>query len=179
MSSPSCRALKHVRISMAYTTAVQGATVTLPGSSTRPAGHSERDLQGQVRCCFTSTETTRTVRDGEPRTATSAFTQLLSSQRGLLLLSYSAQLQHCEHSDIFSACWFLFVCFVSREHRILTWTTGSLTCVCDLFACVYRQGTSDYSLIRRTFVESAQNLTPEKSQGGRKSLAKNGHQSIW
>ena len=32
-----------------------------------------------VHCCFTSTETIRTIRDGEPRTATSTFTQLLSS----------------------------------------------------------------------------------------------------
>ena len=32
-----------------------------------------------VQCCFTSTETIRTVRDGEPRTATSNSTQLLSS----------------------------------------------------------------------------------------------------
>ena len=30
-------------------------------------------------CCRTSTETVRTLRDGEPRTATSTFTQLLSS----------------------------------------------------------------------------------------------------
>ena len=33
-----------------------------------------------VQCCFTSTETIRTIRDGEPRTATSTFTQLLSSE---------------------------------------------------------------------------------------------------
>ena len=32
----------------------------------------------QVQCCFTSTETTRTVRDGEPRTSTSTLTQLLT-----------------------------------------------------------------------------------------------------
>ena len=32
------------------------------------------------QCCLTSTETIRTVRDGDPRTATSAFTQLLSSE---------------------------------------------------------------------------------------------------
>ena len=31
------------------------------------------------KCCFTSTETIRTTRDGEPRTATSTFTQLRSS----------------------------------------------------------------------------------------------------
>ena len=62
---------------------------------------------------------------------------------------------------------------------ILTWTTGSLTCVRDLFARVYTRETSVYSLIQRTFVESAQNSTPEKSQDGSKSLARNGHPSIW
>ena len=34
----------------------------------------------QVQCCFTSTETIRTVRDGEPNPATSNFIQLLSSE---------------------------------------------------------------------------------------------------
>ena len=33
----------------------------------------------QVHCRFTSTETIRTIRDGEPRTATTTLTQLLSS----------------------------------------------------------------------------------------------------
>ena len=33
----------------------------------------------EVQFCFTSTETVRTIRDGEPRTATSTFTQLLNS----------------------------------------------------------------------------------------------------
>ena len=33
----------------------------------------------QIQCCFTSIETT--IRDGEPRTATSTFTQLLSSEQ--------------------------------------------------------------------------------------------------
>ena len=32
-----------------------------------------------VQCCFTSTEAIRTVRDGEPRTSTSTFTQVLNS----------------------------------------------------------------------------------------------------
>ena len=36
-----------------------------------------------VHCCFTSTETTRIIRDGEPRTVTSTFAQLLSSRRSL------------------------------------------------------------------------------------------------
>ena len=34
-----------------------------------------------VQCCFTSTEIVRTIRDGEPGTATSTFTQFLSSER--------------------------------------------------------------------------------------------------
>ena len=37
------------------------------------------NAQVQVQCCFTSTETIRTIRDGETRTATSSLTQLLSS----------------------------------------------------------------------------------------------------
>ena len=41
---------------------------------------------------------------------------------------------------------------VSIVHRTLTWTTGSLTCVCDLFACVCTLGTSVSGLIRRTYV---------------------------
>ena len=39
----------------------------------------------QVQCCLTSTETVRTIRDGEPRAATSTLTQLLSSEVRLLL----------------------------------------------------------------------------------------------
>ena len=33
----------------------------------------------QVQCCFTSRESLRTIRDGEPKTATSTSTQLLGS----------------------------------------------------------------------------------------------------
>ena len=36
-------------------------------------------MQVQVQCCFTSTETIRTIWDWEPRAATSAFTKLRSS----------------------------------------------------------------------------------------------------
>ena len=44
----------------------------------------------QVQCCFTSTETIlRTIRAGEPRTATSIFTQLLSSE----ILQFSVALR--------------------------------------------------------------------------------------
>ena len=42
----------------------------------------------QVQRCFTSTETIRTVRDGEPSTSTSTFTQLLisGSETSLMVL---------------------------------------------------------------------------------------------
>ena len=70
----------------------------------------------------------------------------------LLLVPYSVQLQHAEDSWHFQCVQgYLDVLII---HRTLTWTTGSLTRVslshCDHFACVYTQGASDYSLIRRT-----------------------------
>ena len=44
-----------------------------------PPAHQPVHTQVQVQCYFTSTETIMTPRDGEPRTATSTFTQFLSS----------------------------------------------------------------------------------------------------
>ena len=58
---------------------------------------------------------------------------------------------------------------VSIIHRAVTWTTGSLKCVSDFVACVYTLRTPVDSLTRRTFAESAQNWTLEKSEGGRKA----------
>ena len=46
-----------------------------------------------LQCCFTSTETVRTIRDREPRTSTSTFTQLLSSVTSVLLYI------HRDHKD--------------------------------------------------------------------------------
>ena len=39
----------------------------------------EREREREFQCCFSSTETIRIIRDGEPRTSTSTFTQLLNS----------------------------------------------------------------------------------------------------
>ena len=39
------------------------------------------------QCCSTSTETERTIKDGKPRTATSTFTRLLSTDSGFLSCS--------------------------------------------------------------------------------------------
>ena len=49
--------------------------------------HSEHEQKIEAafsfQCYFTSTETIRLIRDGEPRMATSTFTQLLSCVSGL------------------------------------------------------------------------------------------------
>ena len=49
----------------------------------------------QVQCCFTSTGTGRTIRDREPRTSISTFTQLLSSEQLCSMLLYV----HRGHKD--------------------------------------------------------------------------------
>ena len=57
------------------------------------------------------------------------------------------------HQDKFDRFFYVFkaIFFFLRHrtkmcfHQILTWTTGSLMCVCDLFACVYARGTSVYT----------------------------------
>ena len=43
--------------------------------------HARVVVQVHVQCCFTSAVTVRTIKDGEPSTATSTFAQLLSSER--------------------------------------------------------------------------------------------------
>ncbi len=48
-------------------------------SDSSPNVHIPHMPKVQVQCCFTSTETIRTIGDGEPRMATLIFTQLLSS----------------------------------------------------------------------------------------------------
>ena len=67
-----------------YTSYVQSPPMVISGRNTShpatatnksPTRHSCQSVQ----CCFTFTETIRKIRDGEPRTATSTFTQLLNS----------------------------------------------------------------------------------------------------
>ena len=57
-----------------------------------------------IQCCFTSTETMKLIRDGESRTATSTFTQLLSTSLMLLyirrdLTAYQGRVAHDGHLD--------------------------------------------------------------------------------
>ena len=60
-----------------------GQTVLMQSSSTdlQSKTHNTVWVNSFVQCCFTSTETVPTIRDGEPRTPTSTFTQLLSSEQ--------------------------------------------------------------------------------------------------
>ena len=43
-----------------------------------------------AQCCFTSTETVRTIGNGESRTATSTFTQLLNSERSVVQCCFTS-----------------------------------------------------------------------------------------
>ena len=65
-----------------------------------------------------------------------------------LLLSYSVQLQRYE--DWHFQC-MLGYFVVSIIHRTLTWTTGSLTCVCDPLAYAYTRGASVYNIHPKDF----------------------------
>ena len=65
-----------------------------------------------------------------------------------LFFPYCIQIEQFEDCDTFSACWSILVFLIF--YQTLTWSTGSLTSVCDLFACVYTWETSVYSLIWRT-----------------------------
>ena len=71
-------------------------------------------------------------------------------------------------------------CFsVFIMHRNLTWNTGSLTCnLRHLFTRVYTLATS-VCLIRRSFVESAQNLDSRGIPGNPQSLERDRHPSVW
>ena len=53
----------------------------------------------QIQCCFTSTETIRTIRDGESRTVTSTFTQLPSSAPVEFKYCFVVSYVHRDHKD--------------------------------------------------------------------------------
>ena len=86
----------------------------------------------------------------------------------LLLLPYRVHLQHFQQFDALSAC-FPGCLGVSITHRTLTWITGCGRYVIFLHVCkniyMHPGGTSE----RLYFVESAENLNPEKYRGRRKA----------
>ena len=77
----------------------------------------------RVQCCFTSTETVQTIRDGEPRRSSSTFTQLLSSEslndHALHLIPewiHSRRRQPPSHHLLFAAR--LLRSFCTHVHRL-------------------------------------------------------------
>ena len=72
---------------------------------------------------FTSTETIKTIRDGEPRTATSTFTQLLSTGpcRGHLVPAYVSPL-----ANEYPQCWHSFSVQKCQWHTWTEWNYGAL-----------------------------------------------------
>ena len=82
-------------------------------------------------------------------------------------------------SFLLSSFW---VNWVSITHRTLTWTAGSLTYVCDIFACTYirRWGASLYRLIRRTSLQSLHRKWLWRNHRRRfPSPARSGYPSVW
>ena len=61
--------------------------------------HTAPELSHLLQCCSTSTEAIRLIRDGEPRTASSTFTQLLSSVAAPCLFTQT----HIFHSRVCEA----------------------------------------------------------------------------
>ena len=69
-----------------------------------------------VQCCFTSAESVRTIRDGEPRTTTSTFTQLMNSgivinaiHRSFIALFSALEHTHPAWHILLRARWAIFV----------------------------------------------------------------------
>ena len=83
------------------------------------------DILVQVQCCFTSTETIRTIRDGEPRTATSTFTQLLSSESERARMSS----------------------FVRQTREVIFACQGDAVVACDVHAVALERGKPLMSLL--------------------------------
>ena len=92
-------------------------------------------LASKVQCRFTSTETIiRTIRDGEPRTATSTFTQFLSSDASRLKPT-SGLLVLLLLFLVMFIC--LIICF--SIYRMTGWLVGLIVSLCSLlfFICLY------------------------------------------
>ena len=88
-----------------------GQTVLMQSSSTdlQSKTHNTVWVNSFVQCCFTSTETVPTIRDGEPRTPTSTFTRTIpelwvnSFRRHINDLTFSqahAELRRCVKVEV-------------------------------------------------------------------------------
>ena len=84
----------------------------------------------QVQCCFTSRETI--IRDGEPRTATSTFTRLLSSEVYMHLSIKSNVFSFIYETEPVSLNQ-VQCCFTSTETTIRTVKDGELRAATSTF----------------------------------------------
>ena len=78
----------------------------------------------QVQCCFTFTETIRTIRHGEPSTATSTFTQLLDSTGPIPAVPhYTGICFHIIYRYLFphytNICFHIITVFITTLYRYL------------------------------------------------------------
>ena len=107
--------------------------------------------QMAVQCCFTSTEPIRIIQDREPRTSTSTFTQLLSSQQRAALTTHLSPLRITQ-----SILWQVRQnrCGARRKSRLtcstqsfptMTLWTQQLT-FCQVYTSLYLQRSQIYQL---------------------------------
>ena len=90
--------------------------------------HHASQTDAQVQYCFASTDTGRTVRDGEPRTTTSIFTQLLNTETDVKLEQEEGVLMDLSYFSSFSqglgsvrAVQILQRCVFERWSRSVPW----------------------------------------------------------
>ena len=84
-----------------------------------------------------------------------------SDTRAVKGLNIWKTLTHLVHAGYFG-------CFRPSSTEFLTWTTGSLACtrMCIFAKCIVcTRGTLVYGVIHKTFVESAHNLSAQKTSG--------------
>ena len=105
------------------------------------------------------------------------------------LLLYSVQLQHTEDTDALVYAGYFSVSAI-HQTRTLSWTTGLFNvglrsfcmhkCLGNFVLLLLLSSLSFHpKSFNRTFGESAQTLTPEKSQGERRSVAHNSCLPVW
>ena len=78
---------------------------------------------GLIQRCFASTETTRLIRDGKPRMATSTFTQLLSSESVEVLVGLF--IGACMLSMLFNILLISLYSLVPQKHNLFETTQNT------------------------------------------------------
>ena len=111
-STASFKLVPAVRKSFTLLTADDDVELNVLGCRVDILGTNCDQCLSMVQCCFTSTETVRLIRTGEPRTATSTLTLLLNSDRDQLLpaLCLSQFYHHCVIQTCTSSAYVIQTC---------------------------------------------------------------------